>query len=160
MHDVIVIGIAGGTGSGKSTLINMIAGLVMPTEGSVSVCGEQLQLLDDVGLSKLRNERIGIVPQGQTALFNLTVADNVKLPYLMYRPDDGIQNHLLYHPPPTLAIAVCRLMPRHLLACKTRRFRDIMCRLRMTRCHALFPKVNVCSVSRLLPLRFLTTSTI
>lgn len=90
-----LVELVGRSGSGKSTLLNMIAGLVMPTEGSVSVCGERLQLLDDAGLSRLRNERIGIVPQGQTALFNLTVVDNVKLPYLMYRPDDGIEGRAL-----------------------------------------------------------------
>lgn len=90
-----LVELVGRSGSGKSTLLNMVAGLVEPTDGDVEVSGQSLYTLDDAALSKLRNETYGVVPQGQTALFNLTVVENVKLPYLMYRVDDGIDDRAM-----------------------------------------------------------------
>lgn len=81
----------GRSGSGKSTLLNMAAGLLEPSEGAVLLGGQDLYSLDDAALSRLRNEKIGVVPQGQTALHNLSVVQNVTLPYLMYRADDGVE---------------------------------------------------------------------
>ena len=87
--------LVGRSGGGKSTLLNMLAGLSVPTEGSVECCGSDLYAMSDGELSKFRNEHFGIVPQGQTALHNLTVVQNVKLPHLMYRPDDGIDGRAM-----------------------------------------------------------------
>lgn len=81
----------GRSGGGKSTLLNMMAGLLEPSEGEIFLDGQSLYALDDAALSKLRNERIGVIPQGQTALHNLSVVQNVTLPHLMYRQDDGIE---------------------------------------------------------------------
>lgn len=90
-----LVELMGRSGSGKSTLLNMMAGLLVPSDGTVELEGRDLYSLDDAGLSRLRNEAIGVVPQGQTALHNLTVIENVKLPYLMYRPDDGMEERAL-----------------------------------------------------------------
>lgn len=90
-----LVELVGRSGSGKSTLLNMIAGLAVPTEGSVILEGQDLYALNDAELSKVRNAAYGVVPQGQTALYNLTVVQNVKLPYLMYRPDDGIDDRAM-----------------------------------------------------------------
>ena len=79
----------GRSGSGKSTLLNMMAGLLAPTKGFVTLDGQDLYALTDQELSQLRNERIGVIPQGQTALHALSVAENVALPCLMYHPDSG-----------------------------------------------------------------------
>ena len=71
--------VSGHSGSGKSTLANMLAGILTPTAGYVRLDGADLYSLRDEELSRLRNERIGLVPQGHTALRALTVLDNVLL---------------------------------------------------------------------------------
>lgn len=67
------VGIIGGTGSGKSTLINLIPRFYDATEGSVLVDGENVK---DYPFSLLRKQ-IGVVPQ-QSVLFSGTVRDNMK----------------------------------------------------------------------------------
>lgn len=78
------IAIVGRSGNGKSTLINMVAGLIRPTSGAVSVAGRNVADLGDKALSVLRNRTIGFVTQSQTLLGNLTVLDNVILPATMF----------------------------------------------------------------------------
>lgn len=80
------VAIVGRSGNGKSTLINMVAGLVRPSSGTVRVDGREVTELSDKGLSLLRNRTIGFVTQSQTLLGNLTVLDNVVLPATMF-PD-------------------------------------------------------------------------
>lgn len=75
------ISIIGRSGSGKSTMLNLIAGLLDPTEGTVTISGKCLTGLNDEELSAVRNTVLGYVPQGQTVLSNLTVLDNVRLPF-------------------------------------------------------------------------------
>ena len=80
--------VGGHSGSGKSTLANMLAGILTPTAGHVRLDGTDLYSLRDEELSRLRNERIGLVPQGHTALRALTVLDNVLLPSILYSRDE------------------------------------------------------------------------
>lgn len=75
--------ITGPSGSGKSTLLNMMAGILAPTEGKITVSGADLYSMDDEALSAFRNARIGVIPQGQTALHSLTVRDNILLPFVL-----------------------------------------------------------------------------
>ena len=81
--------VSGHSGSGKSTLANMLAGILTPTAGNVRLDGTDLYSLRDEELSRLRNERIGLVPQGHTALRALTVLDNVLLPSILYTKDEA-----------------------------------------------------------------------
>ena len=81
--------VSGHSGSGKSSLLNMLAGILTPTAGSVRIDGTDLYSLGDEELSRLRNERIGLVPQGHTALRALTVLDNVLLPAVLYNRDEA-----------------------------------------------------------------------
>ena len=66
------VAIVGPTGSGKSTLVNLIPRMLDPTEGTVEVGGIDLRSLDP---GELRS-RIGFVPQ-ETFLFSATLADNI-----------------------------------------------------------------------------------
>ena len=75
----------GRSGSGKSTLLSMLAGLLTPTEGKIFVDGTDIYSLSDKALSVFRNKNIGVIPQGYTALFNLTAAENIMLPAGMYK---------------------------------------------------------------------------
>ncbi|NEG96167.1 ATP-binding cassette domain-containing protein [Bifidobacterium sp. SMB2] len=78
------VAIVGRSGNGKSTLLNMICGLLKPSDGTVLVCGRNVAELDDRDLSLLRNRVVGFVTQSQTLLPNLTIVDNVMLPALMF----------------------------------------------------------------------------
>ena len=83
------ISIVGHSGSGKSTLLNLIAGLLLPTSGEILIDGGSAVISSDEKASKLRNTVIGHIPQGQSLLSNLSVFDNVRLPfYLSEREGD------------------------------------------------------------------------
>jgi len=70
----------GESGVGKSTLLNLIAGLDRPDSGNVAVDGTDLATLDDDALTRLRRERMGFVFQAFHVLPYLSVAQNVALP--------------------------------------------------------------------------------
>jgi len=77
--------ITGRSGSGKSTLLNLIAGLLKPTSGSITIEGRDTSTFNDEEASLYRNSKIGYIPQGQSVLANLTVLDNVRLPFYLFR---------------------------------------------------------------------------
>ena len=74
----------GRSGSGKTTLLSMLSGLLAPTEGKVWIDNIDLYSLKDKALSCLRNEKIGVVPQGHSAIETLTVLENILLPEKLY----------------------------------------------------------------------------
>jgi putative ABC transport system ATP-binding protein len=70
----------GESGTGKSTLLNLIAGLDNPDSGTITLDGTNLSALDDDALTVLRRERMGFVFQAFHVLPYLSVAQNVALP--------------------------------------------------------------------------------
>ena len=78
------VAIVGASGSGKSTMINLIGCLDKPTTGLVKVAGEDLSKLNDKKLTSLRNYAIGFVFQSFFLLPKTDALDNVATP-LFYR---------------------------------------------------------------------------
>lgn len=78
----------GKSGSGKTTLTHILAGLLNPSEGKVFLDSTDLYALDDADLSRLRNEKIGVIPQGRSAVDTLTVYENILLPGMLYGKGD------------------------------------------------------------------------
>ena len=74
----------GSSGSGKTTLLNILAGILKPTEGEVNFLNKNLYELNDAELALVRNQNIGNIPQGQTAIHSLNVKENVLLPFDLY----------------------------------------------------------------------------
>jgi putative ABC transport system ATP-binding protein len=74
------VAVMGESGIGKSTLLNLVAGLDRPDAGSIAVDGVELATLDDDALTALRRVKMGFVFQAFHVLPYLTVAQNVALP--------------------------------------------------------------------------------
>ncbi|MFI1810884.1 ABC transporter ATP-binding protein [Streptomyces sp. NPDC020422] len=75
-----VAAVMGSSGSGKSSLLYCLAGVLAPTSGRVVFDGVDLATLDDDELSTLRRERFGFVFQYGELLPELTVEENAALP--------------------------------------------------------------------------------
>lgn len=78
------LAIIGQSGSGKSTCMNIIGCLDVPTHGTYLLNGKDVSKLDDNHLAEIRNEMLGFIFQQYNLLPKLNVLDNVKLP-LMYK---------------------------------------------------------------------------
>lgn len=72
--------IVGASGSGKSTLLGLLAGLDLPTSGTVTLLGQPLNELDEDQRALLRAGRIGFVFQSFQLLPGLTALENVAMP--------------------------------------------------------------------------------
>ena len=83
------VAIMGESGVGKSTLLNLIAGLDMPDAGQVIVDGAPMSSLDDDAATRLRRTRMGFIFQAFHVLPHLTLRQNVALPLLLTKTPAG-----------------------------------------------------------------------
>jgi len=74
------VAILGASGSGKTTLLALLAGLDVPTSGTVHIDGTDLFALDEDGRARLRRDRVGFIFQSFQLLPALTALENVMLP--------------------------------------------------------------------------------
>ena len=83
------VSIMGPSGTGKSTLMNILGALDKPTSGDYLLNGEEVARLDDDLLSRLRNRSIGFVFQQFHLLDRASVLRNVMLPLVYEEADSG-----------------------------------------------------------------------
>ena len=87
IHKGEFVAIIGQSGSGKSTFMNMLGCLDVPTSGKYYLNGTDVSTMKDNDLSVVRNKEIGFIFQGFNLIANLTALENVELP-LIYRGID------------------------------------------------------------------------
>jgi phospholipid/cholesterol/gamma-HCH transport system ATP-binding protein len=83
-----IMGVVGGSGTGKSVLMRSIIGLQVPLAGEVEVFGEPILDRDEAELQSIR-KRWGILFQGGALFSTLTVAENVQVPIREFYPNVG-----------------------------------------------------------------------
>jgi putative ABC transport system ATP-binding protein len=85
----------GSSGSGKSTILSLVAGLSKPTSGEVIVDDKRISKLPDDFLSLYRRENIGFIFQKYNLIPTLSVQDNILVPLIPQNPDEtSIQTKL------------------------------------------------------------------
>ena len=76
------VAVAGTSGSGKSTMMNILGCLDIPSHGSYMLAGEDILELSDKQLSRIRNRQIGFIFQGYNLIPELNAQENVELPLI------------------------------------------------------------------------------
>jgi putative ABC transport system ATP-binding protein len=77
--------VVGPAGAGKTSLLHLLAGLDRPASGTVAIDGRPLRGLDDLELTRLRRDSIGLLLPAASVLPTITVRENVALPLLIAR---------------------------------------------------------------------------
>jgi putative ABC transport system ATP-binding protein len=83
------VAIVGASGSGKSTLLSIIAGLDVPSQGTVHLAGQDIFAMDEDARAALRAQKVGFVFQSFQLLGNLTALENVMLPLELAKQRDA-----------------------------------------------------------------------
>ncbi|WP_289039160.1 ABC transporter ATP-binding protein [uncultured Zobellia sp.] len=83
--------IVGPSGSGKTTLLGLCAGLDAPNAGSVALCGQDLNTLNEDERAQLRNKEVGFIFQNFQLLPTLTALENVSVPLELQGAKDATE---------------------------------------------------------------------
>jgi ABC-type lipoprotein export system ATPase subunit len=94
IHSGEFVALLGSSGSGKSSMLNLIAGLDRPTSGSVVVQERDLAKLSREELAKYRLRGVGMVFQSFNLIPSMTVTENVELPLRFAEVDRGRRDSL------------------------------------------------------------------
>jgi putative ABC transport system ATP-binding protein len=81
------VALLGSSGSGKSTFLNLLAGLDRPTSGAIHVGGRNLAAIDSMELARYRRDTVGMVFQSFNLLPRMTLEENVELPLRLAEVD-------------------------------------------------------------------------
>ena len=77
------VAVMGPSGSGKSTLLNCISCYIPFDKGGITLGGQNIAALDEIQLSKVRNEKLGFVFQDFMLLDGLTIRENILIPRII-----------------------------------------------------------------------------
>ena len=81
------VALLGSSGSGKSTFLNLLAGLDRPTSGAIHIRGRNLAAIDPTELARYRRDTVGMVFQSFNLLPRMTLEENVELPLRLAEVD-------------------------------------------------------------------------
>jgi iron complex transport system ATP-binding protein len=95
------LGIVGPNGSGKTSLLKLLAGMIAPQEGTLCLFGRPLPAMTQGDLARL----VGVVPQDTQQLFPFTVAETVLMGRFPHRPHDRWNAGFGWETPEDLAVA-------------------------------------------------------
>lgn len=91
------VAIVGQSGSGKSTIMNIIGCLDVPTKGKYLLNGVDVSTMDDDELAEIRNKMLGFIFQQYNLIPKLTVVENVELPLLYAGLDKSERREAAMH---------------------------------------------------------------
>ena len=76
------LAIVGTSGSGKSTCLNMLAGLEHPTEGTITILGQSIEKMNERQLVAFRRMHVGFIFQSYNLIYSMNAVENVAMPLL------------------------------------------------------------------------------
>lgn len=86
----VTIAITGASGSGKTSLLNLMAGFELPSTGKIFYNSQDITLLDEDRRAQLRARQIGFIFQSFQLLPNLTALENIMLPLEIMRQENAL----------------------------------------------------------------------
>ena len=90
------VAVVGASGTGKSTLLHILAGLDTPQQGEITLCGTNLSQASDTRRTRLRNQHMGFVYQFHHLLPEFSALENVMMPLLIgKRPKEQARERAL-----------------------------------------------------------------
>ena len=91
INDEKFVGIIGESGSGKSTMLNLVGGLIRPTNGNIFISGENLSNMPERESALFRNKTIGYIFQKPFMEIDLSAVENVEIPMIIYGKDKQLR---------------------------------------------------------------------